>query len=59
MREKLQNDYNGQFARDLISHPLEGSFSVEVIDNYKWQPDDYSNMGTRGGCDVNKNVLKR
>jgi hypothetical protein len=47
-----------EFARDLISHPLEGSFSVEVIDNYKWQPDDYSNMGTRGDV-VNKNVLKR
>lgn len=45
------------YARHLINHPIEQSFSVVWMDNYRWQPDSYVNIGKRGDI-IKKNVMK-
>jgi len=46
-----------EYARNLLSRPLDESFSIEPLPDFKWQPDLYEHQGTRGDI-VNKNVLR-
>jgi len=36
------------FSKDLLSHPLSDSFSVEVLSNYQYPESVYANVGQRG-----------
>lgn len=50
--QKMEWDY----ARDLLTRPLEQSFSVVWMDDYKWEPDPYVHAGKRSDV-VKKDVL--
>lgn len=46
-----------EYARELLSRPLDESFSIEPLPSFVWQPDAYEHLGKRGDI-VNKNVLR-
>lgn len=43
------------YARKLLNRPLENFFTVEVLEDFTWQPDPYIHRSSRGDI-VNKNV---
>ncbi len=45
-----------EFAKKILSQPLENSFIVEKLPDFKWQPDDYSKVSKRGDV-INKNAF--
>lgn len=45
-----------EFAKKTLSQPLENSFMVEKVSDFKWQPDDYSKASKRGDV-INKNAF--
>jgi formylmethanofuran dehydrogenase subunit E len=55
MRRCQQMEWD--YARNLLQHPLAESFTVTPLANFKWQPDAYEHLGTRGDI-INKNALE-